>query len=328
MKQVLKNHVSILLDVSFSMRTILPQVVKVFNAQIAGLRASSLAHEQETRVSVYKFSSAVDNLIFDVDVARPMLLEELKPEYNTRLLDALDRCLNDMQLLPQVYGDHAFMVYLLTDGEENESRITNAAAMTRRLGSLPENYTIAAFAPDERARDLLIKYGIPEGNVELWQPDKKGLLDVERKFGVTMENFYTSRASGIRGSSCVFSSLKVKDVKAVAKEVRGYKMLQYKGGVDGMAIKDYVITKLGRYVIGSTYYELVKPEKIQPSKAIAVQNIKSGKVYVGTEARSLLGLPDDKEVRVKPVDNDKWTVFVQSKSVNRKIVNGQRLLVL
>ena len=50
-------------------------------------------------------------------------------------------------------------------------------------------------------------------------------------------------------------------------------------------------------------------------------------MYTGPEARSLLGLPDV-EVRVKPDHNDDFTIFVQSTSVNRKLVPNTRLLLM
>ena len=47
MKQVLKNHVAILLDTSYSMQGLLRDVEKVFNNQIDYLRSSSLRFEQD-----------------------------------------------------------------------------------------------------------------------------------------------------------------------------------------------------------------------------------------------------------------------------------------
>lgn len=54
---------------------------------------------------------------------------------------------------------------------------------------------------------------------------------------------------------------------------------------------------------------------------------KTDRVYTGPEARALLGLPET-EVRVKPDHNDDFTIFVQSTSVNRKLVPSTRLLLM
>lgn len=54
---------------------------------------------------------------------------------------------------------------------------------------------------------------------------------------------------------------------------------------------------------------------------------KTDRVYTGPEARALLGLPDV-EARIKPDHNDEFTIFVQSTSVNRKLVPNTRLLLM
>ena len=80
------------------------------------------------------------------------------------------------------------------------------------------------------------------------------------------------------------------------------------------------------YVQGSAYYELTKTEHIQASKSICIQSKKDGSVYSGSNARSLLGLPDT-EVKVSPVNTD-YTIYVQSMSVNRNLMPGTHLLVV
>lgn len=82
------------------------------------------------------------------------------------------------------------------------------------------------------------------------------------------------------------------------------------------------------YIKGCAYYELVKRETVQDSKSIAVQDKKSGKVYVGYDARVVLGLPDRGEIKVDPIHSSKWNIYVQSTSVNRNIIPKQRVLVI
>ena len=53
----------------------------------------------------------------------------------------------------------------------------------------------------------------------------------------------------------------------------------------------------------------------------------TGRVFSGPAARQLLGLPCA-EATVKPGENPAYTVFVQSTSVNRKLVPGTKLLVM
>jgi len=53
----------------------------------------------------------------------------------------------------------------------------------------------------------------------------------------------------------------------------------------------------------------------------------SGDMYTGDKARELLGLVGaDPKAKVKPVALDKYRVFVQSTSYNRKLVGGTGFL--
>jgi hypothetical protein len=81
------------------------------------------------------------------------------------------------------------------------------------------------------------------------------------------------------------------------------------------------------YVSGASYYQLTKSEKIQSYKQICVQDKVSGKVYSGVNARNLLNLPNQ-EVKVNPASHGTYDIFIQSTSVNRKLINGTKLLVL
>jgi uncharacterized protein YegL len=331
MKQVLKNHVAILLDVSGSMNGLLDQVQKVFQNQINFLRKSSLLFEQETRVSVYTFDDTVKCLISDVDVARPMELEKLRAGSSTALLDACGMSINDLKEFPQRYGDHSFIIYLLTDGEENSSRKYNANTFKALLNGLPDNFSICALAPSINSIQYLKGYGIPEGNIDKWDTTLKGIEEVGQKFEKSMNNFYEARSKGVRSMSTVFSDLSkvtVDDVKQVAKEVKNFSIV-INEDVKAIHIKPLVETKINqRYVIGKSYYELVKRETVQENKSIAVQDKKTGKVYVGLDARVLLNLPNIGSVKIDPVQSAKWNVYVQSNAVNRNIIPKQRVLVL
>jgi hypothetical protein len=99
------------------------------------------------------------------------------------------------------------------------------------------------------------------------------------------------------------------------------------------SIRDFVTRAGHQYTTGCAFYELSKREKIQAGKKIAVAEKDAatgrmtGKVFTGPAARQVLGLPEA-EVTVTPGSNTAYTVFVQSTSVNRKLVPGTKLLVL
>jgi hypothetical protein len=82
------------------------------------------------------------------------------------------------------------------------------------------------------------------------------------------------------------------------------------------------------YAIGHGYYQLTKTETIQPRKQIVIREKQTNKVYGGDAARDILGLPRGTAIRVKPNANPSYDVFVQSTSVNRKVLKGTDLIVV
>lgn len=330
MKQVLKNHVAIVIDRSGSMSGLLEQVRQVFQNQIEFLRKTSLMFEQETRVSVYAFDNTVDCWISDTDVARPMEIERINSGGSTALMDAVGLAIEDLNSLPEKYGSHAKILYLLTDGEENASRKYNVQSFKKMISGLQNNFTICALAPNNNAVRYLENYGFPKGNIDKWDTTQKGVEEVGRKFEASMTNYFKARSTGQRSFSTVFSDLNnvtTEQVKQIANEVKNYEVVS-NNGVKAVQIRPLVEQHGISYVIGKSFYELVKRETVQDSKIIAVQDKKTGKVYAGYDARQLLNLPDRGEVKIDPVNSPKWNVYVQSTSVNRNVIPKQRVLVI
>ena len=331
MEQVLKNHVAILLDISGSMSHLTGGLTTIFNKQIQALREQSLSFNQETRVSVYTFNSSVKCLISDVDVARPMNIEKLYANGQTAILKCVDVAIGDLKELPTKYGDHAFILYILTDGAENASGHSYMQSVPNLIKSLDNNWTVAAFVPDMNGRMYMRNYGIPDGNIDKWDTTERGLEEAGEKFSQSMNSYFGSRKAGVRSSQTVFSDLKSVDQKTVKQMLDKIPKTKYNivihEGNSAIFIKEMVENKLGSYKQGNAYYELVKNEHVQASKSIAIQNKKTDEVFSGAQARKLLNLPDH-EVKVCREDHGEWIVFIQSKSVNRNIIPKQKVLVM
>lgn len=75
---------------------------------------------------------------------------------------------------------------------------------------------------------------------------------------------------------------------------------------------------------GAAFYQLTKAEKnVQSWKYILIRRKGSGEVYAGREdVRRMLGLPVGVDVGVNPGNHGDYDIFVQSASVNRKLVRG------
>jgi hypothetical protein len=77
---------------------------------------------------------------------------------------------------------------------------------------------------------------------------------------------------------------------------------------------------------GRGFYEFTKTETVQGYKEIVLMDRASGDLFEGERARELLGLPPGETTRIRPASLEKYAVFVQSTSVNRKLTKGTRFL--
>lgn len=99
------------------------------------------------------------------------------------------------------------------------------------------------------------------------------------------------------------------------------------------SIKGFVESNGIKYKVGRAFYELTKTEDVQQYKEIILQDKASGDMYYGDDARKHLGLLPQctrsgsyAHEKIKPTKGDSYRVFVQSTSVNRKLMADTKLL--
>ena len=249
---------------------------------------------------------------------------------NTALIDATIQAIDDLSQTPQLYGDHAFLVYVLTDGEENRSS-KKATDLAKKIGSLKDNWTVACFVPDQNGKFEAKKFGFPTDNIAVWDTSSRGMSEIAEVIRKTTDNFMNNRAKGVRGTKNLFdmdmSSVNKTSVKESLHRLHPgqYRVadITTEGPIAPFVEK---LTKRA-YKLGEAYYQLSKPEKVQAGKSVALYEVRTKAVYTGDEARNLLGLPNH-EVKVAPTSHPDFWIFVQSTSVNRKLLPGTKLLIL
>lgn len=92
-------------------------------------------------------------------------------------------------------------------------------------------------------------------------------------------------------------------------------------------IRDYLESVTGRkYNPGTAYYELTKREEIQGYKDIIIEDRKDAKPWTGDGVRDILGIPNGGAIKVSPGDHAGHRIFIQSTSVNRKLVPNTTVL--
>lgn len=326
------NHVALVLDASYSMTDHARDLIKVADEQIAHLARRSTELDQETRVSIYTFADDVRCEIFDKDVLRlPKIGGLYRVRGNTALIDATVRSQQDLAKTAQMYGDHAFLTFVLTDGEENASRLNRARDLQDQLRLQPAHWTVACLVPNAMGKHEAQTFGFAPDNIAVWDPNAvRGVEKAGDVIRTATENFMTGRAKGVRGTRSLFSTgadaVNDQTVKSTLTPITegSYEVLPVSRDTN---IQMFFATQRMPFRMGANYYQLTKTETIQPQKAVAIREKRTGRFYVGPQARDLLGLGGD-TVRVKPDHNPLYDVFIQSTSPNRKLMANTDLLVL
>jgi hypothetical protein len=241
------------------------------------------------------------------------------------------QCIQDLEKTPELYGDHAFLIYVITDGEENQSRRFSQHSLSQKLNNLPDNWTVAVLVPNQRGVFEAKRFGFPAQNISVWDAtSSKGFEQVGSVIRKATDNWMVQRSKGIRKSTNLFQ-LDVKNLNAATVNKTLTRLMPNQFTllfVDrDYPIRPFLEEKIGHYDTGSGYYQITKTETIQANKLICVMDKNDGSVYTGLEARKLLGLPDT-NARVKAADHDRYEIYVQSTSVNRKLIQGTKVLVL
>lgn len=341
----LANHVAFVLDASASMDHLAEKVIEVADRQVAALASNSQQYKQETRISIWVFSDPhnIECVVWDMDVLRlPSIAEFYQPSGNTALIDATLKSIEDLGTVSQIYGDHSFLMFVWTDGEENRSVVKDPAVLSRKINSLPDNWTVAALVPNIQGVAMAKRFGFPAGNIQIWDASTaQGMEEASDTITRAHTNYMEARAtSGLRSTTSLFD-MSSSAVNAATIQAAGLAPLDtseyilttvvygsgFRDGDDW--ISTYTTNVLGhQYVAGRGYYQLtLAPVKVQVQKDIAIVEKKSGKVYTGKNARALLGLPD-MVVTLRAEQNPDYDIFIQSTSPNRKLLHGQKYLYL
>lgn len=232
--------------------------------------------------------------------------------------------------------------------------------MQKRFAALPVNRIMLGLAPDERSAKELYDFGYAKWNVALWDATTEADLEqaVERIKESYTSYVATRAATGVRGTRSAFAVGGQVDAAAVKQKLvplahTAYKLVPVtktdkawlkrkrptkkfpEGEPVGYVVRiDDFLNKItnGKFEVGMGWYQLFSAgqrtsEKVQGNKGIAVMDKATSQIYVGPEARDIVGIPHG-DTRVAPGKFDGYEVFVESTSDNRQLVVGTQLLIM
>lgn len=339
-----KTYIGIVRDHSGSMSILTEAARKDYNAQIGEIKGGAIREGQDVIVSVVTFGEAVTSHLREVPIKREVVnsgitalqtLQRYEACGGTPLYDAIGDLINQFQLLPDAGApDVAFLLLVFTDGEEEHSRIWNKLSLQRKICELQNTgrWTFTFRVPPGYGPRIHRDLGVPAGNILQWEATEQGLRDSTQSFTTGTQKYFAARTMGETYTHSFYKTdlgnLSKAAVKKALHDITAQVTTYDVGASDNRKqIKDFVQRQTGSYKLGGAFYQLTKTEpKVHDGKLIAVQDKRTGKIYSGTEARRVLNLPESGTIKVVPGDHGEFNVYVQSKSVNRNLVGGTKLL--
>jgi hypothetical protein len=331
------TFVADLLDASSSMASIRSSVLTAYNQITNGFLLASEESKMPLSMFLYMFHT-YPTLVYSNTAA-----EDLVPFVGyspigatTHIFRAIERTINDLTGYGKDTKD-AYLVNIYTDGQDNSYDTMLIVRVVERMAKLTTqgNWTFTFQVPVGHKFEFCSKFKIPSGNVREWEQNEQGTHDMATETVKSAASYMSSRAVGRTQSLDYFqpdlskvSATKVK--RALDVVTPQYRPVRVAGEA---RIDEFVSSKTKKaYVVGSSYYQLTKTETIQDYKNILL--IKKGNaklvdlvVYGGDGVRELLGMPTAGSVKCIPGNYGDWDIFVQSTSVNRKLVRGTLVLI-
>lgn len=337
-KGELVNDIVFIMDASGSMSGLEDSVIKLLNDQLAHLKTEFYRGGQKSRVSVITFDYAYNiNYVYknvDIETARKVTRADYKPYGSTALFDAVGKGINDF-LGGASFNEPetSFVVIAYTDGHENASQVYRSGHQLATLIHQAQNtrrFTVTFQVPRGHKHSI-ISLGVPDDNVREFEATERGVYEASQNTSAGLTRHFSNRALGLTETRNFYvetdlSKLKTSDLKRNLDDISseyGIFVADWEG-----QIRDFVEDKTQKpYQKGGAYYQLIKKETVQGDKDILIYDKLKMALYGGDDARGLVGLPVGADAKVTPGDHANYEIFVQSTSVNRKLMVGQKVAV-
>lgn len=327
----MKQYIGISRDHSGSMQSLASQAMKDYNTTIDSIKKSSEQHDIDTVVSVVECGGGVRRVVTNSGINKLKPLSNYPtPGSNTPLFDSVNDLIQTMsQVADLAEPGVTLLVMAITDGYNNAGRITGNQLATKIMALQRTDKWTFVFRVPRGMSYTLSNLGIPQGNIQEWDTTQRGLEEATIQTKSAISNYYGNVSRGIKSTQTFYADLSGVSSCQVARTMNDISgKVKIFPVTRRSEISEYLPEKTRRtYQTGTAFYQLSKTEaRVQPYKMIVIKNRYNNNVYSGEEARNLLGLPTNKNIRLTPGNHGDWTIFIQSTSSNRILLPGTDVL--
>lgn len=330
----MKNYIGFVNDHSGSMDSLAKAAIVDYNSNITAIKNAANAEMLDTVVSVVGvgYPGGVQ-VTRQVQISNPHVLKpvtEWATEGGTPLYDGIGNMIELLSSLPDAKNpDVSFLVLVTTDGEESHSGKYSASKLRSLMKEMEATgrWTFVFRLPNVRVSQKITDLDVSVGNIQKWDTTEAGMAASTVKTAQAMGSYFRSRSAGAKSTTAFYtdaSKVNVAALEDISKKVSLYVVAPHE---EGIQIRDFILTKRMVYLKGAAFYQLTKTEaRVSHTKQVLVRDQATGKVFAGAEARKMIGLPTDRNARLHPGDHKAFDLFIQSESINRKLVGGTGVL--
>lgn len=325
------TRVGFSLDFSGSMSHIRGSACDDYNTSVAELQLQSKLLDQNTYITVMQcgISEFRNEFLFKDTKSsnvQSMPYNQYKTNGNTPLWDSIAELISSIEISKA--KTDAALIMVITDGEDNASRRNSASSIGAKIRELQatDMWTFVFRVPHGYKKGL-VNLGIHEANIIEWETSKKGMEKSTAYTSNALGSYMTARSAGVTSTQAFYANLNATDntIKGTLQDISGD--LRILPVTTDTVIKDFIEHHGSNFSKGAAFYQLTKTEPVvQDYKQILVQDRRDGKIYGGRDSRDLLNLPHTGNIKLKPGQTGNYDVFIQSTSINRKLISGTKCL--
>ncbi len=328
----MKNYIGFVNDHSGSMTTIKYAAMQDYNANITAVKDAASREMLDTVVSVVGIGLIGNDgteVRRQVQISNPHVLKPITDwptPGGTPLYDGIGSMIELLSGLPDANDPNvSFLVMITTDGEELSSRKYDAYSLRKLIADVSRSgqWTFAFRVPKGTNKQAIENLGIPPGNIQFWETTTAGMQASTQVTTKAVDSYFTARASGARSSNVFYADASKVDTQSLQDVTKDVSLYVVPANDSGIEIRDFILRHRMEYLKGAAFYQLTKTEaRVSHTKQILVREQSTGKIFAGASARKMIGLPTDRNARLHPGDHKNYDLFIQSESVNRKLVGG------
>lgn len=204
-----KTHVAIVIDRSGSMASAHSKTIEYYNEQLEQAIVNS--KDQDITFSVVSFNGNVfeHEWLADPNELAKIDASAYSPQGATALDDAVGYTLEKLQKTTEADENTAYLVLIVSDGEENSSQHFNRPKVKKIIDSCEatKKWTVSYMGCDARyLKHIAKEYGIKESNMAVWtNATSEGAERSLRRSTQRTNAYYGSRARGMVACSNLYS---------------------------------------------------------------------------------------------------------------------------